>query len=160
MPHARDAQDGMPVGRRFGLLRVAFDQAITAVLDQVAPEHPPLRPAHLLIFRFGGIDGARASELAVHAGITKQSMHELVSHLERHGYLVRDMDPEDTRARLVRLTPAGSELERQIHESIALVLESWLARLGRERFDALWDILQELTGETAPLPALEDIRRG
>ena len=72
-------------GRRLGLLRVALDQALAAVLAQVSPSHPPLRPAHLLIFRFGGIEGATTAELAAHAGMTKQSMHELVTHLERHG---------------------------------------------------------------------------
>ena len=76
-------------GRRLGLLRVALDQALAAVLARVGPSHPALRPAHLQIFRFDGIEGATAAELAFHAGMTKQSMHELVTHLERNGYLTR-----------------------------------------------------------------------
>jgi len=39
-------------GRRLGLLRVALDQALAAVLARVGPAHPALRPAHLQIFRF------------------------------------------------------------------------------------------------------------
>ncbi len=57
--------------------------------------------------RRGTIDGRRVTDLAAHAGKTKQSMHELVGHLERHGYQRREPDPSDTRARLVSLTERG-----------------------------------------------------
>jgi DNA-binding MarR family transcriptional regulator len=147
----------MSTPRYFGLLRLAFDQALATVLAEVGPRHPELRPAHLQLFRFGGIDGSHTAELAVHAGMTKQSMHELVTHLERHGYLVREADPVDPRAKRVRLTTAGQQLERQINAAIADLLDSWEKRLGTERFDQLWETLQELTGETA-LPDRARIR--
>ena len=148
----------MSTPRYFGLLRLAFDQALTAVLAAVGPRHPELRPAHLQLFRFGGIDGSHTAELAAHAGMTKQSMHELVTHLERHGYLVREADPADPRAKRVRLTAAGRKLEQQIHAAIADLLEDWEARLGSESFDQLWATLQILTGETAELPDRSRIR--
>jgi DNA-binding MarR family transcriptional regulator len=142
-------------GRRFGLLRVAWDQAIDAVLAKVAPAHPELRPAHLYLFRFDGVDGATTAELAAHAGMTKQSMHELVTHLERRGYLTRE---SSARTRPLRLTPAGRALEREVHTAVAEVLEDWRDRLGVERFDTLWSILQEVTGDRNRLPELSEIR--
>ena len=151
--------DGSGTGRRLGLLRVAFDQAGSAVLAAVAPAHPALRPAHLSIFRFDGIDGATTAQLAAHAGMTKQSMHELVGHLERHGYLRREPDPADARGRRLRLTPAGRALEHAVHAAIADVLADWLRRLGQDRFDTLWSILREVTGDTRPLPDLAALRR-
>jgi DNA-binding MarR family transcriptional regulator len=144
------------IPRYFGLLRVAFDQALTAVLAEVSPRHPALRPAHIQLFRFGGIDGSHTAELAVHAGMTKQSMHELITHLERNGYLVREPDPADTRARLVRLTPAGRKLEQQINQAVAKVLDSWEDDLGTDRFNELWATLQQLTG--LPIPDRELVR--
>ncbi len=77
-------------------------------------------------------------------------MHELITHLERHGYLKREV--ADGRARLVRLTPSGRKLEGQISNAIAATLDEWEQRLGTERFDALWSTLQELTGSSAELP--------
>ncbi|MFC0533694.1 MarR family winged helix-turn-helix transcriptional regulator [Phytohabitans kaempferiae] len=145
-------------GRRLGLLRVALGQALDAVLAQVGPAHPDLRRAHLLIFRFDGIEGSTTAELAVHAGMTKQSMHELVIHLERHGYVSRGPDPGDTRARLLHLTPSGRALERDVHHAIAAVLESWREQVGAARFDALWVTLQDITGERAPLADLAELR--
>lgn len=146
-------------GRRLGLLRVAGDQALDAVLAKVAPAHPELRPAHLYLFRFDGVDGATTAQLASHAGMTKQSMHELVTHLEQRGYLTRESRPDRARTRPLRLTPAGRALEREVHAAVAGVLEDWRDRLGVERFDALWSILQEITGDHRPLPALSAIRK-
>jgi DNA-binding MarR family transcriptional regulator len=148
----------MSTGRRLGLLRVASDQALEAVLALVGPSHPDLRPAHLYLFRFDGVDGATTAELAAHAGMTKQSMHELVTHLERLGYLTRETDPGSARTRPLRLTATGRALERQVHTAIADVLDEWRERLGAERFDLLWQILQDLTGEHGPLPEVAEIR--
>ncbi|RBO86573.1 MarR family winged helix-turn-helix transcriptional regulator [Nocardia puris] len=151
-------EDSTPApGRRFGLLRVAFDQALAAIHAEIAPHHPDLRPAHLQLFRFGGIDGSHTAELAAHAGMTKQSMHELVTHLEGHGYLLR-APGAGGRAKLIRLTPAGRDLERDIHRAVAHVLEDWQHRLGPDRYDQLWATLADLTGRTEPPPTLSEIR--
>jgi DNA-binding MarR family transcriptional regulator len=152
--------DGLrPTGRRFGLLRVAWDQALGAVLARVAPSHPELRPAHLYLFRFDGVDGATTAELAEHAGMTKQSMHELVTHLERLGYLTRQSDSGSARTRPLRLTATGRALQGAVHLAIADVLDEWRDRLGDERFDQLWRILQEVTGDHGDLPDVAEIRR-
>jgi DNA-binding MarR family transcriptional regulator len=151
--------DGVRPGRRLGLLRVATDQALAAIQAKVGGQHPALRRAHLLIFRFGTIDGRHTSDLAAHAGMTKQSMHEIVTHLEKHGYLRRQPDPTDSRALLVQLTPRGRALERHILSAAAEVLESWRDRVGSRRFDAFWATLQEITGETGDLPDLAELRR-
>jgi MarR family transcriptional regulator, temperature-dependent positive regulator of motility len=44
-----------------------------------------VRPAHYAIFRYLEDEGSRVTELAEAAGMTKQSMGELVDHLERRG---------------------------------------------------------------------------
>jgi DNA-binding MarR family transcriptional regulator len=150
--------DEVRIGRRLGLLRLALDQALTSMEAQVGQRHPHLRRAHLLVFRFGTIDGRHTSDLAAHAGMTKQSMHELVAHLEKHGYLRRHRDPSDTRALLVQLTPRGRALERQVMDAVADVLETWRAQVGAQRFDALWSTLQDITGEFGDLPDVAEMR--
>ncbi len=52
-------------------------------------------------------DGTRLTELAARAGITHQSMGELVAALVDSGYLRRVPDPGDRRARLVAPTARG-----------------------------------------------------
>ena len=135
-----------------GLLRVAADRAFAAVRDEVLDRYPDLRPAHVQVFSGGPIDGLRVTELAERAAMTKQSMHELVGHLERCGYLRREPDPADARARLVRLTGRGREVEETAHAASARVHLAWRDRVGVARFDALWDALQEVAGLPATPP--------
>ncbi|MCM6777176.1 MarR family winged helix-turn-helix transcriptional regulator [Nocardia sp. CDC159] len=66
-----------------------------------------LRPAHYAVFRYLAPTGSRIGDLADAAGMTQQSMGELVTHLERCGYLERRPDPTDRRARLVTTTASG-----------------------------------------------------
>ncbi|MEU7216260.1 MarR family winged helix-turn-helix transcriptional regulator [Nocardia iowensis] len=66
-----------------------------------------LRPAHYAVFRHLDPAGSRISALAETAGMTQQSMGELVAHLERCGLVERQVDPVDRRARLVVLTDRG-----------------------------------------------------
>ncbi|MFD0362427.1 MarR family winged helix-turn-helix transcriptional regulator [Nocardia sp. GCM10030253] len=66
-----------------------------------------LRPAHYAVFRHLDPAGTRITALAEAAGMTQQSMGELVTHLERCGLVERQVDPMDRRARLVIMTDAG-----------------------------------------------------
>jgi DNA-binding MarR family transcriptional regulator len=105
------------------------------------------------------IHSRRVTELAAWAGMTKQSMHELIGHLERTGYVRREPDPSDSRARLVRLTERGIELERDVVAASSRPHLRWLQQLGEPRFASLWSALEELTGRVDPLPEADDLRR-
>ena len=59
--------------------------------------------------------GLRPSQLADQRGITKQSVNDLLGHLEGHGYLVREPDSADGRARVIRLTSKGRRLQQAIY---------------------------------------------
>jgi DNA-binding MarR family transcriptional regulator len=58
---------------------------------------------------FAHIDstGTRLTTLASRANITPQAMGQLVDDLEVMGYVGREPDPTDRRAKLVTLTPLG-----------------------------------------------------
>ena len=95
---------------------------------------------------FGYIEdgGLTVTELARRAGVSKQSMAELVDRLHASGYLRRVPDPRDRRAKLIMTTNKG---ERQIETSRAVVgtIESgWARTLGKKRFQQLKAMLQEL----------------
>lgn len=106
--------------------------------------HPDVRPPHGNVFAFLDDEGTPVSELARRAQITKQSMAELVAHLERHGYVERVPDPGDRRAKLVRATARGSEVYAIAREAIAEIEREWTARLGDRKMRRLRELLQEL----------------
>jgi DNA-binding MarR family transcriptional regulator len=106
--------------------------------------HPEIRTPHGNVFPFLDDGGTRVSVLAERAQVTKQSMAELVSHLERHGYVERVPDPGDRRAKLVRATRKGSELYAIAREFVAEVEAEWTRKLGKRKVQQLRSLLEEL----------------
>jgi DNA-binding MarR family transcriptional regulator len=109
--------------------------------------HPEVRPPHGNVFQYLDDDGARVSVLAQRAHMTKQSMAELVAHLERHGYVERIADPSDRRAKLVRATPRGREVYAIARDVVAELEQRWTSRLGKAKIAQLRRLLQELNDQ-------------
>ena len=103
-----------------------------------------VRPAHGNVFQYLDDAGTRVGVLAERAHITKQSMGELVAHLEAGGYLERVPDPADGRARLVRATEKGRAINAVAREVIAETLAEWTDHLGPRRMQQLRALLVDL----------------
>jgi DNA-binding MarR family transcriptional regulator len=109
-----------------------------------------LTPAQARVFQRIAPAGNRLTELAIQAGITKQSAGFLVDQLERGGYVERVPDPADGRARLVRVAQRGA---RSVEASRVIVDEveaEWTAHLGVGRMGQLRHILTDLRELTDP----------
>ena len=111
--------------------------------------HAAVRAPHGNVFAFLDRDGTAVSELARRAQVTKQSMAELVAHLERHGYVERVPDPSDRRAKLVRATPRGREVYALARAAIADIEAEWTARVGAAKMRQLRALLEELNAAVA-----------
>ena len=109
-----------------------------------------LTPAQARVFQRIADRGSRVTELAEAAQVTKQTAGFLVDQLERAGYVERVPDPDDGRARLVRITERGA---RSVAASAGIVAEveaEWTAHLGVRRMDQLRQILADLREITDP----------
>ena len=106
--------------------------------------HPEVRLPHGNVFQFLDDSGTRVSVLAERAQVTKQSMAELVAHLERHGYVERVPDPGDGRAKLVRATARGREVYAVARQFVAEIEQQWTERLGKAKMRQLRELLREL----------------
>jgi DNA-binding MarR family transcriptional regulator len=95
---------------------------------------------------FGFLDdaGTRVGVLAERAQLTRQSMAELVRHLERHGYVELVPDPGDGRARLVRPTDRGREVWAEARGFLAEVEGRWAATLGERGLRDLRRLLERI----------------
>ncbi|HEX6895001.1 MAG TPA: MarR family transcriptional regulator [Bryobacteraceae bacterium] len=100
-----------------------------------------LRLPHMAVFRFPGPDGARPGVLAEGAGMSKQAMNQLLRSLERLGYIARSDNPQEGRARIVRLTKRGHAAYAKIHEILRDIEREWSAELGSDRFRELKNLL-------------------
>ena len=109
-----------------------------------------VRPTHGCVFRFLRDDGMRLTELASLAGLTKQSVGEIVDDLAGLGYLERYPDPTDKRTKLIRLTDKGLDAQRIGFSLFAKLEEDWAAAFGAERVAALRSLLEEVALAKAP----------
>jgi DNA-binding MarR family transcriptional regulator len=114
-----------------------------------------IRPTHGCVFRFVRDDGMRLTELARLAGMTKQSVGEVVDELVDLGYVERIPDPEDRRAKLICLTKRGIEAQGVGFGLLADVESRWAERFGATRVKQLRKLLEEAVSEDAPEAAPE-----
>jgi DNA-binding MarR family transcriptional regulator len=137
---ARPRPDNLAV-----LMREVFLALNGLALARLAERgHGVVRPVHSAVFQYLDDTGTTVSLLAERAQMTKQAMAELVAHLEEHGYVVREPDPADRRAKLVLPTARGREVV-EIAQALVPEVEEMIAGLiGAERATALRADLETL----------------
>lgn len=131
------------------LLRFALDDVRERIYRGVVEAgFTDVRPVHVTLFRWPGPDGMRPTELAAATGISKQSVNDRLGELEQLGYLTRQPDPRDSRARIVRLTARGRRLHRAALAAHDRVEQEWAEAVGARRFS----VLRQTLGALAPVP--------
>lgn len=117
------------------LLLVAYRDTASEVLAALGQAgHTAIRHKHGAVFANLDSEGTRPSVLAKRAGMTKAALGELVDELEHLGYVRRQSDQSDRRAKLVLPTPAAravTGLVRQVNEDIEL---RYRAQLGEQTY--------------------------
>jgi DNA-binding MarR family transcriptional regulator len=106
--------------------------------------HPAIRPGHGCVFRFIHQGGSRLTDLAESAGLSKQAVGEVVDDLEKLGYVERAQDPQDGRAKVIRLTEQGADAHRTALGIFADIERDWGERYGAERVATMRELLEEL----------------
>ncbi len=106
--------------------------------------HTRLTLAHTALLPYLDLEGTRITVLADRAGITKQSMGQLVLDLEKRGYIERRVDPLDRRATLVLFTSMGWQFLRDAYEIKREIEAEYQALLGEEELQQLRATLKRL----------------
>jgi DNA-binding MarR family transcriptional regulator len=161
VPTSRDLPaDRLAIGQLLGRLLREF----RAELSAPAAEHgyTDLRQPHLHIFGNVGIDGVRLTELAERAQLSLAATSELVSELQRLGYLERRQDPVDGRAKLIFPTRRGRQALDDAGDRVAEIEQHWREVAGGTAFDTMCRTMQDLLNalaDTAPRthPARSDL---
>lgn len=135
-PHSADPDwRRQNIGR---LLNDAIDRFETNILLQMeAAGYQGFSLSHISVTRNLDLAGTRATELARRAGITKQSMGELINQLEANGILERRPDPADGRAKIVFFTEAGLAWLEAFGTALANAEREMAQELGESRFKTL-----------------------
>lgn len=130
------------IGRLLQQAYRGFNNRAIAKLRQRG--HTGLTLAHTLLLSHLDLNGTHITVLADRAGITKQSMGQLVLDLEKRGYIERSVDLSDRRATLIRFTNAGWQFLRDAYEIKKEIEAEYQAILGAEEMKQLRILLQRL----------------
>lgn len=144
-----------PAVRLVTLLKQIVEAMIAELVQRMREAgYADVTVAHHPVFYNLDPDGTRLTELAARAGMTHQSMSELVAALVQLGYVERRPDPHDGRARLVCLTRRGHDAVRHAKTEITDIETAWLDRLHTAGLDT--DLRQILVTALHPVSETED----
>ena len=117
-----------------------FEQRMLVLLHERG--HSQLRPSHSAVFSNLGLGAVRVTELAERAQVTQQAMGKMLKELERIGYVSRDVDAQDKRAREIRLTESGVQLVEDSMSAVEQVRLHYAQKIGLAELDQLETMLR------------------
>ena len=146
---SRDKPDRKPM---IALVHNA-DRAFAAHMVESAHERgrPDIKPSHNSVFAYLGDDARRAADLATAAGMTRQSMGELVRELVDLGILEMVPDPEDGRAKLVTYSKEGRAFAGTGLRHLRAIEDRLLAEFGGD-YEAARRVLERIGDVLADIP--------
>ena len=143
-----------PVIERLPLLAIVQRAARVLAADMIEQAHErghtQIRPAHDAVFATLPEEGARISDMAARAGITKQSMGEAVRDMVGLGLLEMTDDPTDRRAKLVTYTDAGLAVALDGRRYMYALEQRWIEELGEQEYETARTALERIVEMMAP----------
>ncbi len=88
--------------------------------------------AHIHITRHLPMNGARLTELADMAGMSKQAMGDLVAQCEAWGLVKREADTLDARAKRIVFTESGLDWLHAFEQAVAQAEEEFRSEVGKD----------------------------
>lgn len=157
-PHPTAAWRQAHIGHWLRLALERFDARVATLMAQ-DPDLPlglsnlvaraQVGAAHVHITRHLPVDGARLTDLAARAGMTKQAMGTLVNQCEAWGMVVRLPDPVDARARRVCFTETGLAWLHAHQSAVTQAQQELQAAVGTEVATVLALGLEAYAGDGA-----------
>jgi DNA-binding MarR family transcriptional regulator len=127
--------------------RSAIEAAVRADLAQNG--FGDVAPSHSALLRNIGEDGSRPSDLAAHAGVTRQAITKLVDELERLDLVRREPDPNDGRGVIIKYTDRGRAGVAIARKRMLALERGYAKQVGADRWAEVRSTLETLFGDDA-----------
>ncbi len=119
--------------------------AVDMIREARGRGYPFMRLAHNAVFGTLFGEGGRISDMANRAGITKQSMGEVVRELVDFGVLEVTVDPEDRRAKVVSYTEFGLEVTNGGRRYLEELEKLFVREFGDADYETTRRVLEGVT---------------
>lgn len=107
-----------------------------------------------------GDQGIRLGSLVEMAGVSKQAISQQVAHLQARGYVLVETDPDDGRAKQVRLTDKGARSQQVSRPIFAALEKEWQQRFGATEIRDLRAVLERILAGFDDTDVVPRTRRG
>jgi len=108
--------------------------------------YPDIRASHSAVFANLGMGAVRVTELAERAQVTQQAMGKMLKELERMGYVTRNIDAGDKRAKEITLTELGVKLAQDSLDVYDQVYATYAGKIGADQLETLENQLRDAVG--------------
>ncbi|MDT3442485.1 MULTISPECIES: MarR family winged helix-turn-helix transcriptional regulator [unclassified Pseudofrankia] len=133
------------LGMLTGQLMRAIQKELFAALAEQG--HPDVSPRHGLVLAHLDPEGVRATDLAERIGQHKQIVGTIVDELVRLGYVRREPDPADGRAKLVVPTDRGQDEIAKARAILATIERRHEESLGADAYADFKRTLVQVTND-------------
>ena len=116
--------------------------------------HEVVQQSHISVLGNIDTEGTRIAGLADRLGVTRQAVSQMVTELEKRGWVERSPDPEDGRAILVRHTSSGRTMLLDALEQMDDIERGYAATIGDKRMRSLKQSLLAIAAAADPASAL------
>lgn len=144
---------------RRGLELLYFGNAhLTRAIDRGLGKLGLGRAHHRALYLIARRPDMAVSDLLALLAITKQSLGRVLNELTERGLVETRPGERDRRQRLLRLTPAGVELEASLYESLREKMSMAYSSAGQGAVTGFWAVLEGLI-TADEFPRIEALRR-
>jgi len=142
------ATDRLAIGQILGRLLLQFRSELFDSAGADGRFHD-IRFPHLQVWGNIGTEGIRLTDLATRAQLSLAACSELVDELQGLGYLERQPDPSDGRAKLIFPTAKGRSVLNAAGTAVADLEQRWREQLPSGAFDRACHTFNDLIGALA-----------
>lgn len=96
----------------------------------------------------------RPSDIARNLGISRQAIHSTINQMVKLGIVQLEVDPADRRHMIVSLTDLGARMRKDAQRSMDELTAQIAAKLGQDKFDALFAALEADWGDNIDRPVV------
>ena len=120
---------------------------LTRSIDRDLSQQGLGRAHHRALYFIARKPNLTVSELLALLAITKQSLGRVLNELTTRELVEIRAGERDRRQRLLRLTPAGAEMEHALFEAARQKMAAAYARAGQQAVSGYWAVLEGLIPE-------------